>query len=286
MDVGFIVGQLILGLSIGFILGIVSFGLSITFGLMRILNMAHGLLYAIGAYLTFQALASTGNFWLSLLLVIPAGLLLGLLFEVTLMRPLYGQDEILTLIATGALLYIGIDFIKLFWGVEPKPVGDPMPLLLKFGGIEVPLYRFFVIAASSIIFILVWIFFNKTMIGKVIIAALEDREGVESLGINVKRVFTVTFMVGSLLAAIGGWLHAPLTAVYHQMPMDMILYAFAVVVVGGLGSLKGTVIGGVILGEAVALAGTFYAPISGIMPFIVMTIVLVVKPEGLFGERT
>lgn len=285
MDIGYIVGQLILGISIGVIFAMVSFGLSITFGLMRVLNFAHGIFYAIGAYLTFTAISLGFSFWAAPLIIIPITVLLAIGMERGFLKFLYKEPEAISLIATAGAVYIGIDLIKLIWGVYPIPISDPIGLVLSWGPISLPAYRLVVIGVVAALLMLLVIFIRRSAVGKVIMASLDDKEGVESLGVNVERIYMLTYIIGGIYAALGGWLYAPITTVYSQMPFDIIGFAFATVVVGGLGSFVGTFVGGLLLGLSVAITAMIYSPIAGIAPYIVMFAVLMIKPQGIFGAR-
>lgn len=281
-----LIPQIFLGLSVGFILALVSFGLSITFGLMKVLNYAHGIFYALGAYLAYTSVVMLGNFFYAPLIFVPVVATIAVAMEKGFLRFLYKEHGAVGLIATAGATYIGIDLIKYIWGLYPRPVSDPIGVFIPVFIINIPAYRILVIVAAAIIFVVISYVFNKAWLGKIVKAALEDEEGVMNLGINIKRIYTIVYVIGALIAAIGGWLHAPLTSVYHQMPFDIITYAFAVVVFGGLGSLWGTLVSGIVMGLGIALVGVVYAPIAGIVPYIIMFVFLIFKPEGLFGSKT
>ncbi|MCX7965439.1 MAG: branched-chain amino acid ABC transporter permease [Syntrophorhabdaceae bacterium] len=267
------------GLTIGGILYIISIGLSLTFGTMRIVNFAHGLIYTIGAYLLITTLPIfKNNFIIGALFTVLAVIPISYVIERFIIRKLYGVSIDYAIIATYAVVLIGIDLIKWIWGASPIPLSDPIGIDITLFSVTIPLYRLMIIVLSLIIFVTLTIFFKKTMIGKIVIAALEDKDAVRSLGINVDKYFSYVFIIGSCLAALGGVLYAPITSVHPYMGMMVLLISFAVVLVGGLGNIKGTFVSAFILGLVMAITGRFWGPAAETMVFIVMGIVLIFKP--------
>lgn len=285
VDVALIIGSIVFGFTIGGIYALVALGLSMTFGLMRIINLAHGLIYAFGAYILYTTLTVVGNFWLSLLVATTSAALLGLPVERFLLRRLYGRDVILTLIIAFAVMLLGIGFIEIVWGLIGKPVADPIGVSIMVSGIEMPIYRLLIIVLSFAIYGLIALFLNRTIIGMAIRASVEDLEKVQALGINPYRIFTVAYVVSSACAGLAGGLHAPLIMVYPYMGLDIILLAFVTVIMGGLGSIKGTLIAGIIVGQVSALGTTIWGPAATVVVFITMAIVLLIKPTGFFGRE-
>jgi branched-chain amino acid transport system permease protein len=283
MDVVFLIA--LYGLSLGFIYALIAIGLSLIFGYMGILNVAHGTFYALGAYLVYTTLKTTDNFWLGVLVGFSIVTLLGAILERTFMRRLYGKDVVYTLVMTLGLELIFIDAIKITWGLEPKPIGDPIQvsLIIPVLGISFPMYRLVVIFVGLILYVGLWLFLTRTMVGKVVIAGIEDLSGIQALGINPLRTFTLIFALGAGLAAVGGALYSPIIMPFPYMGFEIILYSFAIVVMGGLANLKGTLIAAIITGEAVAITGYVYSSATAVIPFIILAVVLAVKPEGLFG---
>lgn len=283
MDVVFLIA--LYGLSLGFIYALIAIGLSLIFGYMGILNVAHGTFYALGAYLVYTTLKTTDNFWLGVLASFSIVTLLGAILERTFMRRLYGKDVVYTLVMTLGLELIFIDAIKITWGLEPKPIGDPIQvsLIIPVLGISFPMYRLVVIFVGLILYVGLWLFLTRTMVGKVVIAGIEDLSGIQALGINPLRTFTLIFALGAGLAAVGGALYSPIIMPFPYMGFEIILYSFAIVVMGGLANLKGTLIAAIITGEAVAITGYVYSSATAVIPFIILAVVLAVKPEGLFG---
>jgi len=267
------------GLTIGGILYIISIGLSLTFGTMRIVNFAHGLIYTIGAYLLITTLPIVrNNFILGAGIAVLAVVPISYVIERFVVRKLYGVSIDYAIIATYAVVLIGVDLIKWIWGASPIPLSDPVGIDVAFFGITLPLYRLIIIMLAIVIFIALSIFFKKTMVGKIVVAALEDKDAVRSLGINVDKYFAYIFVIGSCLAALGGVLYAPITSVHPYMGTMVLLISFAVVLVGGLGNIKGTFISAFVLGMVMSVTGRLWGPAAETMVFVVMGIVLIFKP--------
>jgi len=267
------------GLTIGAILYIISIGLSLTFGTMRIVNFAHGLIYTIGAYLLITILPfARGNFVLGAALAVLAVIPISYIVERFVIRKLYGVSIDYAIIATYAVVLIGIDLIKWIWGASPIPLSDPVGIDVTLAGVTLPLYRLLIIIFALVIFGVLTVFFKKTMVGKIVVAALEDKDAVKSLGISVDKYFAIIFVIGSCLAALGGVLYAPITSVHPYMGMTVLLLSFAVVLVGGLGNIKGTFVSAFVLGLIMAITGRFWGPAAETIVFVVMGIVLVFRP--------
>lgn len=273
------VSTLAYGLTIGAILYIISIGLSLTFGTMRIVNFAHGLVYAVGAYLLISVLPRIGdNFIVGALIAVIAVVPISYLIERFVIRKLYGVSINYAIIATYAVLLIGVDLIKWIWGASPIPLADPIGKYITVFSVTLPLYRLVIILLAVLIYLALGLFFKRTMVGKIVVAALEDKDAVRSLGINVDKYFAYVFVLGSCLAALGGVLYAPITSVHPYMGFMIILISFAVVIVGGLGNIKGTFISAFALGLVMAITARFWGPAAETMVFVVMAIVLIVKP--------
>lgn len=271
----------------------IAVGLTLIYGVMRILNMAHGSLYALGAY----AAASLVGFWLDgghapfgayamlLTAAIIVGVIVGPLIERGLLRFMYGRDEVVLILVTYALFLILEDAIKLIWGVNALYASQPYGMLGSFaiGDLVYPVYSLLVVAVAIVIGVaLAWVL-ARTRHGKMLRAVIHDREMSAALGINVGRVYMVTFTVGAILAAIGGALTAPTTSVQPGMGAEVIVLAFAVVVIGGLGSLSGAALGALIVG-LVRSAAVHYLPQAELFSiYLAMALVLLIKPRGLFS---
>jgi len=279
------ISSVILGLCISGILLLVSIGLSIGFGLMRIINMEQMVYYTFGAYMTYALVTWTGSFWLGLMAGTLVAAAAGFLVETQLLRRVYGKELMFTMVVTFSVFMIGIGLIQYAFGLASKPVGQPFAASVPLFGTKVPVYRLIVIVISLVVYVLIQLFLNKTIFGKAIRAGIENPDQVQGLGINIRRIFTITFVVASGLAGFGGCLHSPLVGVRPYMGFDMLLLAFITVILGGLGSLKGTLISAAILGQVISVGGTLYSPLSSVGPFIVMFIVILLKPTGLYGIK-
>ena len=198
--------------------------------------------------------------------------------EAYVIRRLYGESLDYAIIATYAVLLIGVDLIKWIWGANPIPLSDPIGMDVDILGVSMPVYRLVIIALAFAIYGGLYLFFRKTIVGKIVVAGLEDKDAVRGLGIDVDRYFSIVFLLGSGLAALGGVLYAPITSVHPYMGFQILLLCFAVVIVGGMGSLHGTFLSAFALGMVISLTGRFWGPAAETMVFVVMAVVLILKP--------
>ncbi len=282
-----IVIQLFTGLSLGMLYVLLALGLSIVFGLLTVVNFAHGAMFMWGAYAGVSTLAITGNFWLALIAAPLVMGLYGLVVEKFLIRPLYGRDINYPLLLTFGLQFIMIEIVRIFWGTSDYPFAAPELLSQPVNVLDVfffPSYRLFVIAVTLAICFLLWFFLEKTNLGLIIRAGTRDPLMVRALGIDMSRIWWVVFGIGSALAGLAGILAAPIRSVFPEMGVAMLVECFVVVVVGGMGSLKGAILAGIIMGEASALTTLFYPQMADIVIFLVMAVVLLIRPSGLFGK--
>lgn len=270
---------IVYGFTIGAILYLFSIGLSITFGTMHIINFAHGMVYALGVYLFITMVPLLGgSFTVSMALSILAMIPVAYVVERFVIRRLYGEGLDYSIIATYAVLLIGTDVIKMIWGAVPRPVMDPIGISVSFAGMDLPVYRIVIVAAAFTVFAGLKIFFTRSVIGRIVVAALEDSDGVRCLGLDVNRYFSIVFVLGSALAVLGGVLYAPVSTVEPYMGFHILLLAFAVVIVGGMGNLTGTFIAAMVLGMVMAVTGRYWSQASQAMVFVVMAVVLVLRP--------
>jgi len=278
-----LVNAVVYGLGNSGILFLVAIGISIGFGLMRIINMEQMIYYTFGAYFTYSLVTATGSFLLSLLIgtLVAAGF--GFLVEIVLLRRVYGKELMFTMVVTFSVFLIGIGIVQFAWGLASKPVAAPIHLMIPILGAQIPLYRLLIFVVSIVVYFLIHLFLNQTIFGKAIRAGIENPYQVQGLGINIRRIFTITFVVASGLAGFGGVLNAPLVGVAPYMGFDMLLYAFTTVILGGLGSIKGTLVSALILGQVISVGAAFYSPLSSLGPFIVMFVVILIRPTGLYG---
>ena len=271
---------------------IIAAGLTIVYGVMRILNMAHGSLYALGAY----AAASLAGAWLRAgwapmgsyaMLVVAAilvGVVVGPLVERGLLRFCYGRDEVVLVLVTYALFLMIEDAIKLVWGVESYFVSEPYGLLgnVDLGPLSYPVYSGVLVVAAILVGLGLRFGIYGTRYGKLLTAVIHDREVSAAMGVNVNRVYLVTFALGTTLAAIGGALTAPTVSVVPGMGVEVIVLAFAVVVIGGLGSMQGAALGALIVGLVRSAAVHYFPQVELFSIYLVMALVLAVRPRGLF----
>jgi branched-chain amino acid transport system permease protein len=270
----------------------VALGLTLVFGVLKILNIAHGSFYAVGAYAAatfvawFAAAGLPAYFSIVALLLgsVAVAALLAPLTERGLLRVFYGRDEVLLVLVTYALFLILEDATKLIWGVNPYFVSAPYQL---FGNVAVGAqtyvgYDFVLIAVAAACGIGVWWGLNRTRTGKVVLAVIHSAEIAASMGINVERVYTFAFMFGIFLAALGGALTAPMISVQPGISVGVVIVSFAVVIIGGLGSIEGAAIGALIVGLARALAVHTWPAAELFSIYVAMAIVLIFRPEGLF----
>jgi len=267
------------GFTIGAILYFISIGLSLTFGTMRVINFAHTLTYTIGVYILITLIALfKGYFIFAAIMAVMAVIPISYVIERLIIRRLYGESVDYTFIATFAIALIGVDSIKWIWGVNPYPLSDPVGEYLTLWGFTFPLYRVLIVMIAILLFFALELLFKKTIAGKIVVAALEDEEGVRCLGVNVAKYFSIVFMLGSALAAMGGVLYAPISSIHPYMGLSVLLLAFAVVIVGGMGNLKGTFVSAFALGMVMAVTARYWSQGAETMVFIVMAIVLIFRP--------
>jgi branched-chain amino acid transport system permease protein len=278
--------QVFTGLVLGMIFVLLAIGLSLIFGLMTVVNFSHGALYMLGAYVGFTLLRLTGSFAAALVLAPLLVGILGLLVERFLIRRLYGRGPDDPLLLTFGLSLVVVETARLVWGKIGLTLDPPRALAgaVNLGFTYFPTYRLFVIAVTALVLVGLWLFLEKTNIGLVIRAGSRDALMVRALGLDVGRIWFLVFGIGAGLAGLAGILAGPMRGAYAEMGVTIIIESFVVVVVGGMGSLLGAVVSGLVIGQIVSLT-TFFAPkLAEIVVFITMAIVLLVRPSGLFGE--
>lgn len=283
MSLQMIVTGIVYGLSLAGIYFLVSAGLSLCFGLMRIISLDQLLYYSLGAYGAYTVSAVTG----SLLLGAAAGAAmaagLGFVIERGIYRRIYERELMFSMITSFGLLLAGIGLIKTIWGVAPRPVHMPLGRQIDILGTDIPLYRIVVIAVAALVYGGIWLFLHRTMVGKAIRAGVQNMDHVQGLGINVRWLFTVTFVLAAGLSGLAGALYAPIIMVDPYMGLDLMAFVFMVVIIGGLGSIKGTLYSALIIGQVVSLGSLIYAPLAVVAPFVIMLAILLIRPAGLFG---
>ena len=281
-------GQILIGLINGSFYAMLSLGLAVIFGLLRVINFAHGAQYMLGAITAYGLLTYGGiGYWPALIL---APLIVGaaaVVIERTMLSRLYGIDPLYGLLLTFGLALIIEGLFRYWFGAAGKPYSPPAQLTgaLNLGFMFMPIYRGWVVIASLTVCIGTWLLIEKTRLGAYLRAATENATLVQAFGVNVPRLLTLTYGFGAALAALAGVLAAPIYQVNPLMGSNIIIIVFAVVVVGGMGSILGAVVTGYVLGVLEGLTKVFYPEASNIVIFVIMAIVLLVRPAGLFGRE-
>ncbi len=278
--------QLMTGIALGAVYALLAIGLSLIFGMLTVVNFAHGAFFMVGAFLGVYSLGLTGSFWFSLLLVPLATGAIGLVCERFLVRPLYGRGIDYPLLLTFGLSYVLIDVMRFAFGVEGMPTSTPSELrgAVNLGFGHFPLYRLFLIGATAVIVLGLWLFIEKTRYGLIIRAGSRDSEIVKVLGIDIAKVWLLVFGIGTAIAGLSGLLAAPTRAVNPEMGIPILAESFVVTVVGGMGSLPGAVVAGLLVGVVFAMTSLFAPAYAELSIFVLMAVVLLIRPQGFFGK--
>jgi len=274
----------------GCILILVALGLSIVFGLMGIINFAHGIFYMLGAYAGWLTIQLTGSFWLALVAAPVAVGFIGVLVERGVLKRIYGTKNasFAGVLVTYGLAIMIPDLVRMTFGRPGKPFAIPEVLsgsLFRLGALDVHNYRVFILLVTAALLPLLWLLLNKTNLGLVIRAGTSDNLMVQLLGINVARTWTTTYALGAALAAFAGVITAPLVAVAPEMGGLVLIECFIVTVVGGMGTFLGVVAGGLLIGQTLALTGMLYDVLADVVIYLAMALVLLLRPRGLFGQE-
>jgi branched-chain amino acid transport system permease protein len=279
-----ILSQTVNGLVLGFLLVLVSVGLSLVFGLLGIVNAAHGAFFALGAYF---ALTLEREFGWPAVVLAPMGVgLVGIVTERLLVRRLYGLDALMTLLLTFALSLFIESLIRVIWGAETQSISPPKALIgfIEYGPVLITTYRAVVLVITLLLLAALWVFLTQTPFGRILRAGSRDPEMVGVLGINLPMVLTGAFAIGCILAGTAGVLAAPLWSVSPAMASHAIMPAFVIVTIGGLGSYTGAIVAGLLVGLVTSLTTQFYPAATGMAMYVLMAVILLVRPRGLFGE--
>jgi branched-chain amino acid transport system permease protein len=281
-----LVSAVINGLSYGMLLFIFASGLSIVFGLMEVLNFAHGAFFMLGAYLVWSFYSITHNFIFSLFAILAVGILVGILTELSLLRPLYSRP-IFQILLTLGLFFVLSQLVIFVWGplgLYLGPEGIGVPQVLKVLGASIYLYRILLAMAGVATAVVLYVFLNKTNIGTRVRAGSENRELAEVFGINIKALGTMVFGIGTGLAFFAGGLAEPWVGASLSVGTDFLLLGFIVVVVGGMGSFSGSFIGAIVIGLVHQFSAYFFPEVTFVTDLLIMIIVLLVRPSGLLGR--
>ena len=297
--------QLLNGAQLGVLLFLIAAGLTLIFGIMDFINLAHGVLYMVGAYVMASFAMLTGSFWLALGLTVPAMLICGLLLEFTVFRALYASSHLDQVLATFGLVLVISEGVKILWGSAPLTV--PMPDLLSgsvglIGPLKYPVYRLAILVVGLASALGLYVLITQTRIGMLLRAGASNREMVSALGVNVGRLFAMVFAFGAMLAGFAGAIVAPILSVDTGMGESVLILAFVVIVIGGIGSIRGAFMGALLVGVVdtmgrsfgpivlrmimePAAAGQLGRTLAPMLVYILMAAILFARPAGLFGRR-
>jgi len=297
--------QTLNGLQFGLMLFLLAAGLTLVFGIMDMINLAHGSLYMIGAYLMASFVAATGSFWLALPLALAATAVVGVALEMSVLRRLYERDHLAQVLATFAIILIANEAVRIVWGPQPillnAPAGLTGPVELP-GGVQYASYRLAIIGVGTAVAVLLYVLVTRTRVGMLVRAGASNREMAIAMGVNIRRLFTAVFALGAALCALAGAMLGPILAVQVGMGENILILAFVVIVIGGIGSIRGAFVGALLVG-LVDTMGRALLPIgfaqifppqvasnlgpslSSIMIYVLMAAVLVFRPQGLFPAR-
>ena len=279
--------QTLNGISLGALLFLLSSGFQLIFGLMRIVNLAHGSFYLVGGYIGLTALQAWGNFWLAIAAAAVAMAVTGLVVERGLLRPLRGRAMPEVLLTVGlSLVFADLSLAR--WGGDPILLPRPPGLdgTVQLGGLTYPTFRLFVVGLGIAVAVLIWLLYSRTRLGAIVRAGVDDREMAQALGINIGAVFAGVFAIGALLAGIAGVVGGVFLGLYPGADGEILLFALVVVILGGLGSLQGAMVGSLLVGLIDAFGRALVPSLSYFLLFAPMALVLILRPRGLFGKTT
>ncbi|HYC66476.1 MAG TPA: branched-chain amino acid ABC transporter permease [Reyranellaceae bacterium] len=298
--------QFLNGVQLGLLMFLLAAGLTLTFGIMDLVNLAHGSLYMLGAYIAWTLIGWTGNFVLGALLTLPAMMLLGMAVEVAVVRRLYARDHLDQVLATFGLILFFNELVRAVWGAAGKSIATPAFLARTveiLPGLNYPAYRFAIIVVGGAVALLLAWLVVRTRTGMLIRAGASNRRMIAALGVNIELLFSLVFGIGAVFAGLAGLMAAPITSVKIGMGDDILILAFVIIVIGGIGSIKGAFVAAMVVGQ-IDIVGRAFLPdllktflsasaaasaapaISQVLIYIVMAAVLVWRPTGLFGQRT
>jgi len=287
MDFAFFLIQLLNGLQYGLLLFLVASGLTLIFGIMGIINLAHGSFYMLGAYLAWSLAGLTGNLATAILAAVPLTVLFGMALEWLLIRRLYERDHLFQVLLTYGLILVFEELRSIVWGDDVH--GVPVPELLNASirlteNLSYPVYRLFISGVCLLLALGLYLLIQRTRVGMMIRAGASNRDMAQSLGINIKFIYTLVFALGVALAAFAGMINAPLSSVFPNMGGQVLIICFVVVVIGGIGSVKGAMAASLMIGLADTFGQVLLPEVAGMIVYVLMAAVLVWRPAGLFGK--
>lgn len=286
MDFPTVLIQTLNGVQYGLLLFLIASGLTLIFGIMQIINLAHGALYMVGAYLAFWLTALTGNLFLAILLGLPLAALLGVLIERFLIQALYKRDHLDQVLMTFGLILVIDSLRSIAWGNDVHSVAIPALLegsIQLTETLEYPVYRLFISAVCGLIALAMYGVLQHSRLGIVIRGGASNREMVQGLGINIRVIYTLVFAAGTALTALAGMVAAPVSSVYPGMGNQILIIAFVVVVIGGLGSIRGAFLAALLVGLTATWGAVLVPEFAGMAIYLLMAVVLLFKPRGLFA---
>ena len=304
MSLILLIEQALNGLQFGLMLFLLASGLTLVFGIMDMINLAHGALYMVGAFFAAWLAPIINSFWLAIVLAVPLTALVGMLLEASLLRTLYQRDHLAQVLATFALILILNETVRMIWGSDmslptPQALSGPVELL---PGLYYPSYRLMIIGVGLVIALLLWFLVTRTRVGALVRAGASNREMAMAMGVNIRALFTAVFGVGAALCAVAGALLGPLLAIQVGMGDSILMLAFVVIVIGGIGSIRGAFVGSVLVGLVDTFGRTMLPhlfrellppqwasaagpAVASILIYVLMAVVLFVRPQGLFAAR-
>jgi branched-chain amino acid transport system permease protein len=304
MSIILFIEQALNGLQFGLMLFLLASGLTLVFGIMDMINLAHGALYMVGAFFAAWLAPLVNSFWLAVILAIPLTALVGMALESTLLRTLYQRDHLSQVLATFALILILNETVRMIWGSDmslptPQALSGPVELM---PGLYYPSYRLMIIGVGLVIAVLLWFLVTRTRVGALVRAGASNREMAMAMGVNIRVLFTAVFGVGAALCAVAGALLGPLLAIQVGMGDSILILAFVVIVIGGIGSIRGAFVGSVLVGVVDTFGRTMLPhlfrellppqwasaagpAVASILIYVLMAVVLFLRPQGLFAAR-
>ncbi|HEY8244720.1 MAG TPA: branched-chain amino acid ABC transporter permease [Casimicrobiaceae bacterium] len=281
----FIATQLVNGLAYGVLLFLMSAGLSLIFGLMNVVNVAHGSFFMLGAFFALAIHKWTGSFWAALALSWIPAVAVGVVMERVFIRKLYTRGHLDQVLLTFGFTFVFVDLVRMIWGADIRelPVPEILTGVVEVGGVIVPKYRLFLIAFGGLVGLLLWLFLERSRVGAMVRAGVDDAFTATGIGINVPLLFASVFALGVGLAAIGGTVAGPILGLYPGMDIEILIPAFIVVVIGGMGSLRGAFVASVFVGLVDTFGKAYFPDFALFMIYLLMVVVLLTRPQGLFG---
>lgn len=281
-----LIEQILNALQMGVVLFLIASGLSLIFGLMHVVNLAHGALYMVGAYFGITIAQGTGNFYLAVLLAPLLTAVVAVLVERTLLARTYGRGMYPQVLLTLGLVFCFDELVRIIWGAPIQTLTLPPALdgSMMVAGVSLSTYRVFVVAVGIVVIAALLLAFGRSRLGAMVRAGVDDREMAEALGINVRRLFGGVFAVGAALAGLAGVLAAPIFNAYPGMGSEILISALVVVVVGGMGSLAGALIASLLIGAATMVGQVFFAEFSTAVIYLILVAVLLIRPQGIMGS--